>query len=175
MSEEKNIKKEDQNVSKKKKKGFSKKCKNCDKNETEMEEYKAGWLRAQADYKNLQKEISEQRGEWARMSEQTILEEFIPVYNNLKLAFSHEPKELSEEHKKWSDGIGYIVKQFEKVLQDHSIEEIRTVGELFNPDMHEAVEERESDEDGGRIIKEVDGGYTMRGKVIKVAKVIVSK
>ena len=159
----------------KKKKGFLKKCKNCNKNETEMEEYKAGWLRAQADYKNLQKEISEQRSEWARMSEQTILEDFIPVYDNFKLAFGHQPTDFSDSQKKWSGGIGYIMKQFEKVLQDHNIVEIRTEGELFNPDMHEAVGEEESEGDEGRILREVSGGYMMGSKVIKVAKVVVSK
>jgi molecular chaperone GrpE len=174
MSEE-NKKEEDKIVVKKKKKVFSKKCKNCDKNETEMEEYKSGWLRAQADYKNLQKEISEQRGQWAQMSEQTILEEFIPVYDNFKLAFGHEIANITPELENWKKGIEYIMKQFGKVLEDHGVVEIRTVGELFNEEMHEAVEEQESDEDSGRILREVHSGYTMKDKVIKVAKVVVSK
>ncbi|OGH82112.1 MAG: nucleotide exchange factor GrpE, partial [Candidatus Magasanikbacteria bacterium RIFOXYB1_FULL_40_15] len=49
----------------------------------QCEEYKAGWMRAQADYQNLQKEVENRRSEWARMSEAQILEDFIPVYDHL--------------------------------------------------------------------------------------------
>ena len=153
---------------KKKKKGFSKKCKNCEK----TDEYKTGWARAQADYQNLVKETEKNRSEWAQYSERQILEEFIPVYDNFKLAFAVERKEGDEG---WAKGIEYIMKQFGKVLEDHGVIEIRTVGETFDPERHEAVGEEESDEESGKIIKEVMSGYEMRGKVIRVAKVVVSK
>ncbi|PLX28664.1 nucleotide exchange factor GrpE [Candidatus Parcubacteria bacterium] len=158
-----------------KKKIFSKKCKDCDDNLRESEEYKQGWQRAQADYKNLQKEILDQRGEWARMSEQQILEEFIPVYDNFKKAFAMEHGEENGKWENWAKGIEYIMKQFGKILEDHSVVEIRTEGELFNPELHEAMGEEDSEEDAGRILREVDGGYKMKDKVIKVAKVIVAK
>lgn len=158
---------------------FSKKCKNCEKAIKEAEDYKAGWQRAQADYKNLQKEISEMRSEWVRMSEQQILEDFIPVYDNFKKAFVHHPElegdEAGKKIKNWIDGVGFIMKQFENVLKSHSVEEIKTVGEIFNPEQCEAVGEEESDQPEHTILKEVDAGYMMKGKVIKVAKVIVAK
>jgi len=158
---------------------FSKKCKNCDKLEKETEEYKTGWQRAQADYKNLQKEISEMRSEWVRMSEQQILEDFIPVYDNFKKAFVHHPElnddEAGKKIKNWIDGIGFIMKQFEKVLKDHDVAEIKTVGEMFNPEQHEAIGQEDSDKPEHTILKEVDAGYMMKGKIIKVAKVIVAK
>ena len=50
--------------------------------ELQCEEYKAGWMRAQADYQNLQKEVENRRSEWARMSEAQILEDFIPRSTN---------------------------------------------------------------------------------------------
>jgi len=162
-------------IKKDKKKLFSKKCKNCGKILGEMEEFKQGWQRAQADYKNLQREISEQRGEWARMSEQQILEEFIPVYDNFRLAFSHQPPDFRAEQVKWVEGIGFIMKQFETVLKNHDVEEIKTVGEKFDPKLHEAVSEEESSEEEETILKEVNAGYMMGGKVIKVARVVVAK
>ena len=162
-------------IKKEKKKIFSKKCKDCDDNLREAEEYKSGWQRAQADYKNLQKEILDQRGEWARMSEQTILEEFIPVYDNFKKAFAMEHGEENSKWENWAKGVEYIMKQFGKILEDHSVVEIRTEGEMFNPELHEAAGEEESEEDAGRILREVDGGYKMKDKVIKVARVIVAK
>jgi molecular chaperone GrpE len=143
-------------------------CTNC-------QTYKQGWARAQADYQNLQKEIGEQRGNWVKMSELQILEEFIPVYDNFKKAFAMTQGESSKEHENWAKGIEYIMKQFWKVLADHEIEEIKTVGEKFDTQLHEAVGEEESDQGEGVVLREVDGGYSMKGKVIKVAKVIVAK
>ncbi len=161
-----------------KKSFFGRKCKNCIKIKQEAEEFKNNWQRALADYKNLQRETSERRGEWARMSERQILEDFIPVYENFKKAFSHHP-ELSDEQKQiknWTDGIGYIMKQFWAVLKDHNIEEIKTVGEKFDPAFHEAVEEEVVEgKEPGVVIKEIDGGYKMGDKVIKAAKVTVAK
>lgn len=177
MKDEQKQKKE--NLEIKDKKSFLKKCKNCDKLIKESEDYKAGWQRAQADYKNLQKEISEMRSEWVRISEQQILEDFIPVYDNFKKAFDHHPElsddEVGKKIKNWIDGIGFIMKQFENVLKSHNVEEIKTVGEIFNPEQHEAIAEENSDQPEHTILKEVDAGYMMKGKVIKVAKVIVAK
>ncbi|KKQ28229.1 MAG: Protein GrpE [Candidatus Magasanikbacteria bacterium GW2011_GWC2_37_14] len=157
------------------------------KNEKEaLENYKAGWQRAQADYQNLKKEIEDMRGEWVRYSEQQILEDFIPVYDNFKKAFAVETQNLASlQNDNWKKGIEYIMKQFWKVMQDHNVEEIKTVGELFDPNLHEAVAEAHEPEPEGSvqgkewqegvIVKEVEAGYIMKGKVIKVAKVIVAK
>ncbi|MFA6547927.1 MAG: nucleotide exchange factor GrpE [Candidatus Magasanikbacteria bacterium] len=166
---------------KEKSKFFNKKCKNCEENNNKAEEYKKDWQRALADYKNLQKETSERRGEWAQMSKVMILEDFIPVYENFKTAFFHHPvlQPDNEEHKQiksWTDGIGYIMKQFGDVLKSHGIEEIKTVGEKFDPAMHESVGEEEMEgKETGEIIKEVSGGYKMGNKIVKVAKVIITK
>lgn len=147
---------------------FHHKCGKC-------EEYKAGWQRAQADYQNLKREVESMRGEWARMSEQQILEEFLPVYDNFKLAFGLQTSDYGSEQQNWVKGIECIMKQFEKILKDHGVEQIKTVGEIFNPELHEAIGEEASDLPEHTIVREVEAGYMMKGKVIKVAKVIVAK
>jgi molecular chaperone GrpE (heat shock protein) len=162
-------------------KWFGKKCADCEKYKAEADEFKSGWQRALADYKNLQNEITARRSEWVQMSERQILDEFIPVYENFKTAFYHHPEldENDEKHKNfknWVDGIGYIMKQFAEIFKQHNIEEIKTVGEKFDPNLHEAVGEEEiKEKEAGMILREVSGGYTMGGKVIKPAKVVVSK
>ncbi len=146
----------------------------------ECAEYKLGWQRALADYKNLQNETARQRSEWATFSEQQILEEFIPVYDNFKKAFAHNPAVPGDEEGKkmqnWINGIGFIMKQFVEILKTHQVEEIKTVGEKFDPAKHEAVGDEPADgHEPGIIIRETDGGYVLGGRVIKVAKVIISK
>lgn len=150
-------------------------------------EYKHSWQRALADYQNLQKETAARRAEWASMSEQQIVEEFIPVYDNFKKAFgvkeqgawSKEPsfaEATAGRQDSWVRGIEYIKKQFSDVLKNHGVEEIKTVGQKFDPQFHEAVGEESADgHEAGSIVKEIDGGYTMAGRVIKVAKVIIAK
>ncbi len=165
-------------------------CPHCVASKAEAAEYKSGWQRAVADYKNLQKETTERRQMLFEMSEQYILEEFIPVYDNFKLAFRLQTTDYSPEQQKWVEGIKHIMKQFGDILKQHKVEEIKTVGEKFDPTRHEAVGEAPSSQssdgiqsDGvsaalrepGTIIREVDGGYTMGGRVIKAAKVIISK
>lgn len=145
----------------------------------QCQEYKLGWQRAVADYQNLQKETSARRAELASMSEQIILEEFIPIYNNFKKAFAQKPEVKGDidvkQIQNWMNGIGFIKQYFAGVLKSHKVEETATEGVMLDTKYHEAVGEEASDVPHGTIIKEVEGGYTMNGRVIKVARVIIAK
>lgn len=162
---------------------FRHKCKKCEELEKQCEEFKTGWQRALADYKNLQREVEQRRGEWVKMSEVEILEDFIPIYENFKQAFAQdftnglqtgEPTNSATDN--WKKGIECIKKQFAEVLKQHGVEEIKTVGERFDPALHEALgEEVIEEKESGEIVREVSGGYKMGGKVIRAARVIVAK
>lgn len=145
--------------------------------ETQLLEYKNGWLRAKADYENLVKETENRKKEYLDWSRTQILEEFIPIYDNFKKAFAVELGELDTKTENWKKGIEYIMKQYWKVLENNNIEEIKTIGENFDPNLHEALSEEEVEDKNqlGKIIKEIDSGYMMNKKVIKVAKVILAK
>jgi molecular chaperone GrpE len=143
-------------------------CKNC-------EEYKLGWQRAQADYQNLVRETAKQKGEWMQMIKGNILEDFIPVYDNFKKAFAHEATD-PKQFENWKKGIEYIMKQFGDIIKQNGVEEIKTVGEIFDARVHEIVGEEESESaKEHEIIREVESGYKSADKVLKVAKVIVAK
>ena len=144
---------------------------------SEAEEYKANWQRALADYRNLQKETAAMRSQWAQMSEENILQNFIPVYENFKKAFGAPLSANGEKQwENWKQGIEYIMKQYGDVLKSYNVQEIKTVGEKFDPRLHEAVSEEEvGGQEAGVILKEVEGGYKMGDRVIKPARVIISK
>ena len=102
--------------------------------------------------------------------------EVLPIVNNFKISVEHIPENQKESA--WVQGIIYIKKQFLDVLSANGIEEIKTVGEKFNPEMHEAVEDNKKQDEKhkgekGIIIKEITAGYKMNGKVISAAKVVV--
>ena len=143
---------------------------------SEVEEYKIGWQRALADYKNLQQEVEQKRSEWVKMSEVQVIESFLPVFDNFKKAFAHKPEGEENGWTQWADGIGFIMKQFNDILDQYGIIVIETEGKQFDPEKHEAISEEESEEiEEGNIIREVDTGYMRDDRILKVAKVIVSK
>ncbi len=152
-------------------------CRFCDAREKEKQEYKTGWQRAVADYQNLKKEIEKMRGEWVQMSEVELLKELLPVYDNFKkaLSFSSDVGEESKQIEGLKKGIGYIMKQLWNILSVHGVEAIETIGKPFDPMIHETIGEEEADAPSHTIVKEIEGGYRLRGKVIKPAKVVVAK
>jgi len=173
---------------KEKKSLFQRDCEHCEKYKKEAEEFKFGWKRALADYRNLQKEIEERKSDWLSMSEQQILEEFLPVYDNFKKSgTTNLPSRIDTNHEvvingllqrwqNWKQGIEYIMKQFGDVLRAHGFEEIKTVGDKFDPKYHEAIGEEEAEgKKPHTIIREMDGGYMMKGRVVKPARVVVAK
>ncbi|MBU1163943.1 nucleotide exchange factor GrpE [Patescibacteria group bacterium] len=138
------------------------------------EENLDGWKRAKADYINFKKDSEKRFGEFAKFANAALIVEILPILDNFKESEKHLPKDL--ENNDWAKGVLHIKKQIEDILRSLGIEAIKTVGEKFNPEFHEAVESVEKkDEKSHQIIEEVRPGYKMHDKVIQVAKVKVAK
>lgn len=133
--------------------------------EQKNKEYLTGWQRVKADYINREREIERQRSEWLEFANVSLILEILPIYEHFNQALKHKNK--NEDFVK---GIEQIKKQFDEFFKKLGIEKIKTIGEKFNPEFHEAVEKKGEE---GIIIEEVSPGYKMNGKVIKVAKVVV--
>ncbi len=145
-----------------------------EKEQARSAELLAGWQRAQADYANLKKEetkLAKETVEWANAA---LLGEIIPVYNHFKLAVNHIPEEAKKDG--WVQGVIMIQKQFTDFLSKYGIREIKTVGEPFNPEMHEALthEEKEGFE-ADTVFEEIAPGYMLNDRVLVPAKVKVAK
>jgi len=145
----------------------------------EAEEYLNGWKRAKADYLNLKNQAGEAQKDLVRFANLGMILNFLPIYDGLKRACKEMPSMGSGNNEKsegWSEGILNIKKQFECFLKNLDIEEIKTVGEEFNPELHEAVAKEKREGFGSDIVlKEVGGGYKLAGRVIVAAKVVVSE
>jgi len=150
-----------------------KKLTKTDKLKEECADNLSGWKRAQADYQNLLKESSLQKVDLIKNANQTLILELLPILDNFKMAFSQIPEE--ETDGAWVVGFSHIKKQFEDLLISYGVEVIKTVGEQFNPEEHEAIESREEkDKIDDLILEERKAGYRLNGKVIQVANVIVN-
>lgn len=138
------------------------------------DEYLAGWQRAKADYLNLKKQTEKEKEEFARFANAALIIELFPIYGNLKRALGHVPADQQEAE--WVKGIGHIAQQFKQLFQQLGIEEIKTIGQRFNHDLHHAVtKEKRQGAEPGMILDELKTGFTMHGKVIEPAQVRVAE
>ena len=140
------------------------------------EEYLNGWKRERADFLNYKKEEASRIGELCQYSSQKLILKILPILDNIELAETH----LKDLPAQAGEGFLLIKKQFIDVLQKEGIEAIKTIGEKFNPNLMEAVEEAEqsggmSDIPPATVLVEIQKGYTLCGKVIRPAKVKITK
>ena len=139
----------------------------------ERDEYLDGWKRAKADLANYKKDEAKRFAEVVRFSQESLVKELIPVLDSFDLALiSEEVKSDSKTEK----GLFLIRQQLEDVLRKNGLERIIVApGDQFNPAIAEAIAEVPSDKPSGTIIEEVERGYFLHGKLIRPARVKVSK
>ena len=140
----------------------------------EKEEYLAGWQRSRADLLNYKKEELERIGEILKYAGEEFVLKVLPILDNFYLAEKELPESLkSEENVK---GILQIKTQILDFLKNQGVEEIKTAGEKFDPNFQEVMEEVEKkDVESGIIVEEIQKGYTIHGRVLRPAKVKISK
>ncbi|MDD5342204.1 MAG: nucleotide exchange factor GrpE [Patescibacteria group bacterium] len=139
----------------------------------QAEEYLNGWKRAKADYANLQKETDKRQLEFVQYANEGLLRELLPLVDHFKQAFKHLPEDLKASD--WVEGIRHIQTNLEKTLAYFGVKEIPTVGEKFDPAVHEAVEQIQSEEASGTIVEEVKTGFSLHDKLLMPARVKVAK
>lgn len=137
------------------------KLKHC---ERERAEYLAGWQRAKADYINLQREHKQKIADYYKFANEGLILELLAVLDSFEAALKHGK----------DAGIEQLYNQLKNILKNDGLEEIKSIGEKFNPELHEAVETIKSDKGEGIIVEEVQKGYKLHGKVIRPAKVKVA-
>ncbi|MDD3711836.1 MAG: nucleotide exchange factor GrpE [Patescibacteria group bacterium] len=133
-----------------------------DKNNDLNHKYK----RALADYQNLLKNIASEKSDFLKYSLEVFLMEILPVYDNLKISISTLKEE--DHNNPWVEGVKYVIKQFQDILANNGVSEIKTVGEKFDYNTMEAVEGK-----GEKVVSELRPGYILNKKVIIPAKVVI--
>lgn len=137
----------------------------------ECQEYLDGWKRAKADYINYKKEEAIRFSSWAKMSNEALVSDLLLVLDSLTLGLSALPEDGAER-----TGIMLIRNQFEDILRRYGLEKIKiSPGGIFDPLLHEAVGEIPSSAPPGTIAEELEKGYTLAEKVLRPAKVLLSK
>ena len=148
--------------------------------EEQCNEYLNGWKRAKADLANFKKDTEKNQQEFRDFIVSDVILDLLPIHDNFKKALASNYLEsssnISNDFKAWVEGIKHVKTQLDKFLKERGIQEIKTLGEKFNPELHEAVGQCPAKgTESGIITKECSAGYVMNGKVIMVAKVIIAE
>lgn len=142
---------------------------------TERDEYLNGWKRAKADYVNFKNEQDKRGKDLASFASLALIAQCLPVLDHFRNAFRELPGELASSE--WVRGIEHIARQLKDIFKNMGVEEYTDlVGKPFDAERHQAVgREFIETADEGSITQEVGAGYTMHGKVIQPARVIVNR
>lgn len=139
----------------------------------EMRVYRDKYFRALADGENLRKRLIKEKEDYCKHTVISTIADFLQPLDSLENALFHADKG-SEEIKNWAIGFQMIVNQFKETLKQQGVKKIETVGLLFDPHFHEAVEAKETNEyPSGTILEEFTCGYTMGDRVVRPARVKV--
>ena len=147
--------------------------KELEEKDTICKEYLNHLIRLKAEFENYKKRVEKERQEYIKFANIQLIFQILPVLDNLKLAL--ESIKLSK-NTELVYGMEMISKSLEDILVENGLSRIETKGKIFDPHMHEAVEFVESDEfPENTILEETKEGYVLNGKVIRPAKVKISK
>ncbi len=145
-------------------------CPDC----PQMHEAKNEKLRALADAENYKRRMTKEKDDHVKFASEKVLEDIVPIIDTLELALQHGRN--VEGCQDVVQGVEMTHKLFLDTLQKHGLEQLGSTGEEFDPAIHEALaEEERADMDKGMVCQIMQRGYRLKGRLLRPAKVMVSK
>lgn len=139
--------------------------------EAALKEEKNKYLYLYAEFDNYKKRTIKERSELMKYGWENIARDILGVIDNLERAVEHMPPTTDKNLK---TGIEMTVTQFRAVLEKQGVAVIPSDGVIFNPELHEAMGQEPSDLPSGTITKTLVKGYTLNGRLLRPAKVVMS-
>lgn len=132
--------------------------------------------RARADYVNLKKELDEVRDVTKKKTTEKVLADFLPTLDSFDMAMGNTAAWEAVD-KNWRIGVEFIYSQLKTALENNGISPIDQVGVEFDPNKHEPIETKETDDAAldHKIERIIQKGYQMGERVIRPARVVVWK
>lgn len=127
--------------------------------------------RERADAINVRRRADEQIAGMSNTVKAGVVRQLLPVIDNFERALKHMPAEAAGSD--LAKGVQSIAKQFEKTLGDIGVVRIKTVGEAFDPHIHEAVSVEDTGDGQEIVSEELQAGYVLGGEVVRPAMVRV--
>jgi molecular chaperone GrpE len=130
-------------------------------------------LRAAADFENFRKRTIREKDELRKFALSGLIEDLLPALDNLELGLASA--DMHPEAKAIAEGFRMVAQQLVGILQSNGLKCVDPVGEAFDPNFHESLAVQPSDEvEDHNIIQVVRKGYSLNGRILRAASVIVS-
>ncbi len=137
----------------------------------EAAEYKDRYLRAVAEMDNMRKRLEKRYADEAEQEKKRFLRSLLPLVDNLEMVLKHSDSDAEVLRQ----GVAMIVQELMRTLEREGVRPIKSVGERFDPFVHEAVEVVETDEyPPDTVVEEVQKGYTYKQDLLRPARVRVA-
>ena len=139
--------------------------------ETQLKEEKSRYLYLYAEFENYKKRAIKDRSDLLKFGWEQVARELLQVADNLERALQHMPASTDSALK---HGLELVLNQFKGALQKQGVEHIESVKQNFDPNLHEAISHEPSEHPEGIVVKELTRGYTLHGRLLRPASVVVS-
>lgn len=137
--------------------------------EADAQKYLDNWRRAEADFQNYKRRTEQERDENRRFAGISLIMNMLPIVDDLERAFASLDGGLAGLT--WLDGLRLIYRKMVMLLENAGVRPIEADGKPFDPKYHEAVAHIEGEE--GKVLSEVQRGYTLHDRVLRPAMVVV--
>jgi molecular chaperone GrpE len=131
------------------------------------------YLRLYSDFENYRKRIQKEKTDWMKYAGEDVIKHILPVLDDFERAIKHNQN--LEDVEKLREGFVLIFNKLKQLLKQKGLEPMESKGEPFNADFMEAVTQipAPDDQSKGKVIDELEKGYKMHEKIIRLAKVVV--
>ncbi|RCK72124.1 MAG: Heat shock protein GrpE [Anaerolineae bacterium] len=142
--------------------------------EKKANEYLEGWQRARAEFANYKKRIEREQAQTYQLASSAVLKKFLEVVDDMERALKNCPPEIAGTE--WTQGIELIYRKVLSLLEAEGVSKIEAEGQLFDPNLHEAISHEEVEGyQEGQIIEVVKQGYRVGDRVLRPAMVRVAR
>lgn len=133
-------------------------------------------LRATADLENFKKRAARERQEAVKFANESLVQKLIGVLDNFEMALAATQSNPAADVQSLQAGVTMIQQQLKAVLTEAGVEEVDATGKVFDPNLHEAVSQQETDAvPEGLVVQQLRKGYKLRERLLRPATVIVAK
>lgn len=139
--------------------------------EAQVKEKESKYLYLYADFENFKKRSIKERSDLIKFGWEAVARDLLQVADNLERALAHMPESTDPA---LASGLKMVLTQFQGSLEKQGVQKIQSVGKPFDPNLAEAVAQEKAEEPAGTVIQEHSAGYTLHGRLLRPARVVVS-
>jgi len=143
--------------------------------EAKVNELNDKYLRLYSEFDNFRKRTAKEKIDLIQTGGEDVFKNILPVLDDFERALKANTE--TNDIKAVNDGVNLVYNKLKSTLTQKGLEEMKSAGEIFNPDLHEAITNvpAPSDDLKGKVIEELEKGYMLNGKIIRFAKVVMGQ